>query len=212
MSKQLTNLIFILLALSTYNCSKLRSMKLDPMTSVANHIQLKLTNLFKNKQEEATITEEPDKNEQPEEVEDKHFIVHEPCNADNCASPNMCINGSTCKCAHGFAHTHVDGGKLCTYPQKRQLLAFFLELLFASGVGHLYAGRLVYGIIKMCFILIIPAVLLFWAFYSKEKNSIILIILSTLCFLVLTWHLVDLVMLGMNKYNDGEGVPLLQWG
>jgi hypothetical protein len=211
MSKQIINILYILLVLSTYNCLKLRSTKMDPFQEAATQIQLKLTNLFHNKQE-AQDTPPEAKNDNTEDQEDQHFIVREPCDQDNCSSPNVCINGVVCKCAHGLAHVHIDDGKLCTYRQKRQLLAFFLELLFASGIGHIYAGRLLYGLLKMLFVLIVPAVLLIWAFCSKEKNSVILIILSTLCFLILTWHLVDLVMLGMNKYNDGEGVPLVEWG
>jgi hypothetical protein len=218
MSKHFLNVFSIcsIILLTNINSSQLRSREINPLAETTNFIQHKLSNLFKSKQDQSTSEETESPKPKKEKIEadenEKYFIVNEPCSDDNCPPPHTCVNGKQCKCAHGFAHFHEEGDdRLCTYQQKKQLIAFFLEMCFASGMGHFYAGRFLYGLIKMIFILLVPVLLGVWIFYYKGSNALLLIVMTTLCFALITWHLVDLIILGMNKYKDGEGVPLLQW-
>ncbi len=89
------------------------------------------------------------------------------CTLSNCGPRNgFCIDEHTCQCHVGYANfkpvtrTYAqEPERYCTYEQGSQLVAFLLEFFFPIGVGHLYAGRIVNGIIKMCFNIILPCVL-----------------------------------------------------
>lgn len=85
------------------------------------------------------------------------------CTSSNCGPRNgFCIDLNTCQCQIGYANFETEespAGQYCTYQQKSQLVAFLLEFFFPIGVGHLYAGRIVNGLIKMGFNVLLPCLL-----------------------------------------------------
>ena len=101
------------------------------------------------------------------------------CTLTNCNPINgKCINLNTCECKLGYVNVDLDevlnNGKIlyCTYQQKSQLIAFLLEFFFwVFAIGHFYAGRLLFAIIKMCVMLILPCCFRFCR-SSSERHII----------------------------------------
>lgn len=159
------------------------------------------------------------------------------CNKDNCPSPNECVTSTVCKCAEGYANyegqdsddknTKVSNqnGKnkkvYCQYVQKKQLVAFLLEFFASLGIGHFYCGRVIFGTIKLVVFLgpIIVGILTCCCGLTMKPDestsnclSLVIVISScTLCCAALIWQLVDCILFGINKYHDGNGVPLQHW-
>lgn len=145
------------------------------------------------------------------------------CSQQNCQLPNgVCTDdNTTCKCLNGYANFEVKGqetyGYYCTYVQKKQLVAFLLEFFVSSGVGHFYAGRTLFGVMKLlvCIAPILISILMCCAVLSKDNSNCWGLFVSiTSCGFVcaaLVWQLVDIIMFGLNKYKDGNGVPLQHW-
>lgn len=156
---------------------------------------------------------------------DVHFYYAENivCTRSNCPLPNNCIDDSTCQCYQGFVDYHdnsTNNNTYCNYKQKKQIVAFMLEFFVSLGVGHLYAGRTVFGILKLL-VMLGPVILMilnccFGIAFKSERGQSILGIFTIiggciLCVGYFAWQLVDLVMFGINKYRDGNGVPLQHW-
>jgi hypothetical protein len=146
------------------------------------------------------------------------------CSISNCPKPNTCSDEYTCRCAVGFADFRQSENKpelSCQYAQKKQLKAFFLEFFLAHGIGHMYAGRIGYGIFKFFFFFVpfILSVFLCCCGFSVKLNidsggcvgMTIIIILCSFCCIATLWQMVDLVLFGMNRYKDANGVPLIHW-
>jgi hypothetical protein len=145
------------------------------------------------------------------------------CDANNCKNPNgKCLSTSICLCNKGYAQlaaTTDSKSSSCAYEQKSQTIAFILELIFFFGVGHFYVGQILYGLIKLLYIvlvLILDCVLrriIFNRFPSAHKSQTFLMFLFyTLYLIIIVWEVVDICLYGMNKIKDGNGVPLDQWG
>ena len=161
-----------------------------------------------NTSENLFLTSLPEQEEDP--ALQKFFIkTNITCNKTTCPGKSICSDKNTCECAHGYANI-ADSGVFCTYEQKKQLYAFFLEVSFLGGMGHLYAGRVAHGIIKLILIILLPIILFYSAYWSKW-NPIVMIVSTTICCGITIWHLVDVILIGMNKYMDGNGVPLVRW-
>jgi uncharacterized membrane protein len=142
---------------------------------------------------------------------EKFFVASNiTCNKTTCPAKNICSDMSTCECAHGFANLDSNGTVYCTYEQKKQLYAFFLEVCFLGGMGHLYAGRIAYGIVKLLLMIVLPLIL-FYSSYCSKWNPIVIIASTTMCCGITIWHLIDVILIGMNKYMDGNGIPLVRW-
>jgi hypothetical protein len=79
-----------------------------------------------------------------------------------------------------------------------------LEFLL-PGVGHIYANRIIFGIIKM----FIFGLLLFMikSISNKITYGYLFKIIITLIFSML--HLADIFSFLLNKYTDGYGIPLI---
>ena len=106
---------------------------------------------------------------------------------------------------------------------------FFLELFLTCGIGHLYAGRIVPGIIKFIFALLFCVIYCALKYYlhSDEKTDIFSaandnpdsdsadtekylgFLFCVICCGLFFWQIVDLVILGLNNYKDGNGVPMM---
>ncbi len=151
------------------------------------------------------------------------------CSVKNTCLPQygVCVSPAQCKCKTGFAN-FVSGddkvlpnitGNYCSYRQKRQLISFLLESFLSFGIGHIYAERYVQGYIKLILCFSILVIFLVQHFLSKDmlfedylkSSPVLLLIFIALTFVWTMWQLVDMVLIGLNKYFDGNNMPLEAW-
>ncbi len=152
--------------------------------------------------------------------------VHINCNSSNCIPPHgTCMDAHTCVCLSGYANfTPLGQPKsniYCNYERKNQMTAFILEMLFPFGVGHLYLGDTGYGLAKMSVVLIVPlflGILLYCCGLKGDTEgecsccgTIVMALLCLLVFAGVIWQIVDLIMLVMNNFNDGNGIQPKPW-
>jgi hypothetical protein len=160
------------------------------------------------------------------------------CTQNNCRFPNYCSKDrDVCLCANTHAeliynnkrskiieesinskYNNKNIKEFCLYKRKNQIIYFLLELIFNCGIGHIYAGNLINGIIKM--VLVIMPCLIFMAMIlmgimSSSKIADMSVIgycinLTLICAL-LAWWIVDIVLIATGFYVDGNGVPLINW-
>jgi hypothetical protein len=140
------------------------------------------------------------------------FYVDSECNNHNCPTERGYCQGTTrCVCRLGWANLNRDITYYCDYQQKSQKISFLLELFFPIGIGHFYSGRFLLGFAKL--VVICGTVLLDFMVKgidnakSRQKNNLIMFV-YTLYLFILIWQVFDLVMIGLNKYTDGNGIPL----
>lgn len=144
------------------------------------------------------------------------FTVEGPCSKENCKSPyGECSNENTCRCNYGWAHNpkiknNVESS--CSYSLKNLKLFFIVEIFTVFGGGHLYAGRLLYGFIKLFSFLIVFILDLVFGrvfFYNRNKtpNTLNFVIYFLYLALIL-FHYVDLILISINYHLDGNGMPI----
>jgi len=167
------------------------------------------------------------------------FDVYQPvCSTLTCQMPNaICSTNQNCHCLPGYANfqpqpqqnqpgapqptTTPNGNYPCQYKQKQQLVAFLLEFFLPFGIGHLYALRTVFGVLKLLFMFVTPCVLCCFVCcgivtMDSLNSQKIFASLSAMIGLIyslgaFSWMIIDLVFFGLNKYNDGNNVPLQGW-
>jgi TM2 domain-containing membrane protein YozV len=152
------------------------------------------------------------------EEENKYFTIQNiVCYSNTCKYPYaVCLTSTVCKCIQGYANFIKDGagnGLYCQYSQKKQSVAFILELFFPLGVGHFYSGRVLLGIIKLI-LLIAPCFLCCSSFFcnpEKDEKGIFGFLIMGISVLYVLWQFIDLIILLCNGYNDGNGVPMKGW-
>ena len=138
------------------------------------------------------------------------------CNKINCIY-GKCNTNKKCICNDGYA-TYIKSNDKeifenikCNYKLKNHSIAFFLETLLIVGVGHFYAGRILYAQIKavvFTFFIIIDKMIKNSIKKKEIKYKNKYLIVSLLIYLILIIiHTYDIVMLAMNKYTDGNGMP-----
>ena len=150
------------------------------------------------------------------------------CNKKNCNKPNgECINDYICKCFDNyFNFNNLSKSNsiqnFCKYKKKSQIIAFCLEIIFISGMGHFYMMRIIQGLIKLCLIISIMFVLFLFKRYRIEikyisgpkenfLSFVLNLILTILFFIFMVFHIFDMMMLTNNSYLDGNGIPLISW-
>lgn len=158
------------------------------------------------------------------------------CN-DKICDRGVCISSSTCLCENGYVHfiekyknndnietekiveevsntqTTSNEDPLCNYKLKRQVSSFLLELFIPLGAGHFYADRDFFGGFKF-FLAIMICVFCCIVISNKESKKLRIFFTIALGLLTIgffTWHIFDLVMFALNKYNDGNDIPLNSW-
>jgi hypothetical protein len=144
------------------------------------------------------------------------------CTPQNCQPPNGCIDVNTCKCAPGFVNYFPPGKNTtattyCTYEQKKQLTAFLLQF-FIFCAGQFYVGNIAFAIPQL-FITLGPCILSCIMLCAgigfkggKDCCHLFVVILNCLFACALCgWWLADVILFGMNKYTDSNGVPLQGW-
>ena len=162
----------------------------------------------------------------PVDPNDKFYFTRNiKCDNKNCPAPYaVCSDDKTCRCLPGYANFIAEGqtspGYYCNYEQKKQLVAFLLEMFVSMGVGHFYSGRVLMGVIKLLVLLgpLMFGILMCCSSIVKSSSDtsscagLFFMVGSCACVCAaLVWQLVDLIMFGINNYKDGNNVPLAHW-
>ena len=131
-------------------------------------------------------------------------------------------NITTCICNFGYTSYLDDINTIhCCYQQKNQFTAFLLEAIIGFGSGHFYMRDYWIAILKLllsvvsysvcCASLIIICTEKKKLEEEKRKcNLLYYHILGCIIFLVL-FSIVDLCLLGLGLYTDGNGQKLRSW-
>ena len=145
------------------------------------------------------------------------------CTGQTCPFPySYCTTSTNCHCNAGWANyqqatTGFVNPLPCQYEQKKQFVAFLLEVIFPFGVGHLYAKRTLNGILKLLFIIFTPCFMCCIAIccgvsLPEKVGPFFIMAIGALYGLgSAAWLIIDLIFFAINKYNDGNGVPLMEW-
>jgi len=153
-----------------------------------------------------------------------NFFSYGKCDETNCQAPyGKCTNADVCTCNLGYANykTGKDTNgqvKNCLYELKSQYIAFILEFLFFFGAGLFYLERYFLALLKLFYVIFV----IFYDFVLKKiflrkysefkKRDIIWIGIALLLYSGLViWQITDLTLLSMNKYLDGNQMPVLSW-
>lgn len=155
---------------------------------------------------------------------DYSYAVVDKCNQETC-NPNLgsCGEGM-CVCHEEYANFPKEASKspypnsACNYERKKVLIAVMLEFFMPFGTSYFYLGYYGTGLLKVSMLLFLPIVLLtvscnFWRPSHKpvavRTNSVLCYSLSILFVgTLVTWLLVDILFIVLNKYTDSNGVPL----
>ena len=142
-------------------------------------------------------------NEEYTKITKKILPDSELCNEQNCPSNRgTCSSENFCYCFDGYISTYETQIQ-CDYEQKDRVLYFLLEFILSFGIGHLYAGKYFYGIIKMiCYGAIFG--IYFFKFHTK-KGIDAARIRFFLGFNYFMWQLIDGLCIFRGVYTDGNG-------
>jgi len=152
-----------------------------------------------------------------------NFICNNP--EKDCSGNGFCnTQGNDCFCNSGYTTLIIPEKTIsakCDYEMKQQLKAFLLELFVGFGAGHFYSLRYLHASLKLvAFLFGIYLICLFplTAKCINDKFDSDFFVFFVSCYYYLCaiglafWFIWDLVYFGLNKYNDGNNVPLLKWG
>jgi len=141
----------------------------------------------------------------------------------DCSGNGICTtDNKDCLCNFGYYTNKKDTNPVrCDYLQKLQLNAFLLELFVGFGAGHFYSERYLFASLKLIAFLFGIYIICLFPITAKcisDRFDSDFFIFFISCFYYICaiglafWFVWDLVMFGMNKYADGNGNPLLNWG
>ena len=133
-----------------------------------------------------------------------------------------------CSCLDGYITVPYpqDSYSYCSFKQKKQLIAFLLELCIGFGAGHFYRYDFIMASLKfICFAIGITFICIFpkMAKYIADQHfDCLAILLSIFYYIYVTglafWYIWDLVYFGNNDYKDytyeseiGQGIDLQPW-
>lgn len=140
------------------------------------------------------------------------------CGNRMCNVDSFCTFDSRCVCPYGFSTNAQSSQGECCYEQKKQMWAFFLELMLFFGAGHFYIGQYSIAVPKLLvFLLLIIANLavmphLVFKRKIRKKWQIIQGVFFILLLLVfLIWQILDIYFFAKNSYKDKNKMDLLHW-
>ncbi len=145
-----------------------------------------------------------------------NYFADGQCSDTNCKAPfGTCSTSNQCKCSQGWIQSPFrnvsTAENSCDYQLKKQVWFFSLEFLSWIGIGHMYASRFLYGIIK-CSVMFLILFMDFVIIYDKTRAPKCLnYFIHFIYFSFFVWHTYDLVMIGTNLYLDGNGMPISNW-
>lgn len=143
------------------------------------------------------------------------------CGKFQCPADSSKCSGKyseTCSCSPHYASYPFDTNILCSYYKKIQLYAFLLELFLMFGIGHFYLGNYTHAILKAIFFLLGYFLFIILRTMSKktEENNTFTLLTALfgcmICVGMLIWQIIDVILLGLGKYTDGNGVELYFMG
>ena len=128
-----------------------------------------------------------------------------------------------CSCKDGYITYPKDNPKYCNLEQKKQSIAFTLELCVGFGAGHFYRNDITMAVWKL--VSFILGIVFICSFPVTAKCisdcdcDCFAIFLSIIYYLYLCglafWYIWDLVYFGKNKYLDysyeNQSIPLKHW-
>ena len=153
-----------------------------------------------------------------------------PEQAKKCNLTNMECNDTKylhhCSCKDGYITYPKNNDYYCNLEQKKQSIAFVLELCVGFGAGHFYRSAYKMGALKL--VAFVFGIVFICTFPITAKCvsdcdcEFIAIILSIIYYLYLcglaVWYIWDLVYFGKNEYGDytyqtelGEEIKLKPW-
>lgn len=152
------------------------------------------------------------------------------CNYITCGRPNICLNEGFCKCSEDFANfvsnqndlkkvnlVKSRGSSYCGYKRKKQLIAFLLELFLVFGIGHIYLENYVIGVIKFLIFTYFWILRNFCCSYfnpkqvEESRNLEVKWYNLLLMLITIIWYFLDIILLAMNKYTDGNYISPVSW-
>ncbi|MFO0515324.1 MAG: hypothetical protein ACK5YA_00565 [bacterium] len=157
------------------------------------------------------LSEKSESNVVEENLECKDF--------NDCSNNGFCERGK-CSCFFGYVTTKDSNGLSCNYKQKVQVTAFILELFLGFGMGHYYSERFAHATLKFFALIIgITSICMYpllMKCISRNDGGDFLYCTSSFLFYIIAMGLAfliiyDLMMFGLNKYDDGKGIPLKSW-
>ena len=128
-----------------------------------------------------------------------------------------------CSCKEGYITYPINNTYYCNLEQKKQSIAFVLELCVGFGAGHFYRHHNLMGALKL--VAFVFGIVFICSFPITAKCisdcdcECIAVLLSIIYYLYLcalaVWYIWDLVYFGKNKYLDytykGKTIPLKHW-
>jgi hypothetical protein len=83
------------------------------------------------------------------------------------------------------------------------------------GIGHIFVGRILFGIVKLSSVIFTVTLDCFlrkcFSSDNYKTQSWFNSLIYLLYFLLVVWQVFDLVMIGLNKYPDGNGMVVKTW-
>lgn len=132
------------------------------------------------------------------------------CDLSKCPlERGVCTKDNHCFCHQGYVSVESE----CDYQQKNQFVFLLLEFLLSFGIGHFYAERYYFGLIKLSFDVAVMSVYCCCHALNKSEKAIrkegIIRIILMLLFTI--WQVVDAIAIGKKIYKDGNGIELSEW-
>ena len=127
------------------------------------------------------------------------------CNEENCPPERgTCSGENFCFCFDGYISSY-ESSTQCDYEQKDRTLYFLLEFVLSFGIGHLYAGHYIYGIIKMlCYVCLLG---IYFIKFAKKKGIDAARIRLFIWVIISIWQMIDGISIFKGTYNDGNDKP-----
>lgn len=149
-----------------------------------------------------------------------NVCVTQPCGTGLCNINARCVDGE-CLCPYSWATFPHDVAVYCCYKQRRQLMAFIVELTCSLGIGHLYIGRYGLGGCKMFAMLSVLFMIGYWLVvkyaykdseaYRGPNDSRMKFWIWVFGILYFVWQTVDIVLYALNLHSDRHDVELASW-
>lgn len=130
------------------------------------------------------------------------------CTSYNCNG--QCYSKEICYCSSHLASYKDPADQYCTYERHRFAIVVAIELILGCGIGHLIAGNMTYGLIKMAFGLgpCILGTIYGCSGHKKTMTGPLKSLNSLLGIIYLGIYLYDLYYFIFKNYTDNNGVTL----
>ncbi len=141
------------------------------------------------------------------------------CTPELCPPKQGYCRFDKCICLEGFITVDTPSDfKFCNYEQKQSIVALLLESFGLFGIGHIYAGRILYGIFKLVSFAILICfgslcVINFFKYQVDTQAAYYVKVAIWICVVgtPFAWHFIDLYRWANNQYLDGENQPMMNW-